>query len=83
MTEYRMTITDEAAASMAASIIGRKKQQVAVLHGIMRDLTVLGESHRHGTVTARVTVQALDEMFELLQDLALELTNDLSKEKEA
>lgn len=78
MTEYKMRITDDAAASMAASIVDRQKLQVARVRQVMRDMTVLEESHRHGTVTSRDTVQALEDMYEVLQDVAFVLSKEAS-----
>jgi len=78
MTEYRMTITDDAAASLAASILDRKRHQVEVIHGVMKDMTYLGESLRAATVTPRDTWNALDKMFESLQDLVFDLSKEAS-----
>ena len=76
MTEYRMTITDDAAASMAASILDRKKQQVEVINGVIKDMTVLEDSHKNGTATVSYTLGALDEMVDILRYVASELAKE-------
>lgn len=54
----------------------KKKQQVEVLKGVLKDLDVLSERLRRGAVTPRTTWQSLDEVYELLQDLSIDLTRE-------
>ena len=51
-------------------------QQAEALQGIMKEVAVLGDRLRHGTVTGRDTWQSLDEMWELLHGVVAELRKE-------
>ncbi len=53
-------------------------QQVEVLDGVMKDMVVLGDRLRLGSVVPRTTWKALDEMWESLYEVAEELKKEAS-----
>ena len=61
--------------------LDKKTQHIKVVRGVMKDLDVMAERLRHGTATPRNTWTALEEMYEVLQDLTLELRLDLPEEE--
>tara|TARA_R110000822_G_scaffold310068_1_gene441130 strand:+ start:1196 stop:1387 length:192 start_codon:yes stop_codon:yes gene_type:complete len=51
-------------------------QQILVLQGIMKDIVVLGDYVRQGTVSPRITWEELDEIWEMLYDVASKLRKE-------